>query len=335
MSDTISAFMDRNLAFEMVRATEAAALAAAQWMGRGNKEAADQAAVDAMRFALSSLNVHGVVVIGEGEKDEAPMLYNGEVVGSGTPPHVDVAVDPIDGTTLLAMGLPNAISALAMAERGSLFDPTGIFYMRKIAVGKAACGAIDIRASAVENINRVAEAQRMRVEELTVVILDRPRHDRLISDIRKAGARIKLIAHGDIAGALEAAQPESGIDVLMGIGGAPEAVITGCAMRCLGGDIQCQLWPRNEQDRLDAEARGLDVDRVLTIDDLCATEDAFFAATGITDGELLHGVRYTSTGAHTSSIAMRARSGTVRYVEAIHNLDKLMQYTNVRYRTEF
>lgn len=324
--------MDRNLAFELVRVTEAAALAAARWMGRGNREAADQAAVDAMRFALQSVGMDGIVVIGEGEKDEAPMLYNGERIGTGTPPEVDVAVDPVDGTTLLAKGLPNAISALAIAERGALFNPTGIFYMDKIAVGPEARGAIDIRDSVRENLRRIAAAKRYRVEDLTVVVLDRERHAKLINDIREAGARIKLISHGDIAGGLMPTLEGTGIDVLMGIGGAPEAVVTACALKCLGGDMQCRLYPRDEEDRRKGEANGLDFDRVLTLDDLAAGNDIFFAATGVTGGELLGGVRYTSTGAKTHSLAMRARSGTVRIVESTHNFDKLMRIAALPYQ---
>ncbi len=324
--------MDRNLAFELVRATEAAAMAAARWMGRGNREAADQAAVDAMRFALQSVDMDGIVVIGEGEKDEAPMLYNGERVGSGHLPEVDVAVDPIDGTTLLAKGLPNAISALAIAERGALFNPAGIFYMQKIAVGPQAKGAIDINAPVAENLRRVAAAKHYRVEDLTVVVLDRDRHSKLIADIREVGARIMLISHGDIAGGLMPAMEDTGVDLLMGIGGAPEAVITACALKCLGGEIQCKLWPRDEADRRKGEARGLNFDRVLTIDDLVAGDDVFFAATGVTDGELLRGVRYTSTGATTHSLAMRARSGTVRVVEATHHFAKLMRFAALPYQ---
>jgi fructose-1,6-bisphosphatase II len=323
--------MDRNLAFELVRATEAAALGAARWMGRGNREAADQAAVDAMRFALDSLEIDGIVVIGEGEKDEAPMLANGERVGTGHPPEVDIAVDPIDGTTLLSKGLPNAISALAIAERGAMFNPAGIFYMEKIAVGPEVKGAIDINVSVTENLHRIAEAKRVKVEDLTVVCLDRDRHAKLINEVREAGARLKLIAHGDIAGGLDPAMATTGIDVLMGVGGAPEAVVTACALKCLGGDMQCKLWPRNDDDRREGEARGLDFNRVLQLDDLCAGNDIFFAATGVTDGDLLRGVRYVRHGATTQSLAMRARSGTVRLIEATHNLDKLSQFTAVPY----
>ncbi|MCL4368564.1 MAG: class II fructose-bisphosphatase [Actinobacteria bacterium] len=314
--------MDRNLAFELVRVTEAAALDAAHWMGRGNREAADQAAVDAMRFALQSVDMDGIVVIGEGEKDEAPMLFNGERVGNGNQPLVDVAVDPIDGTTLLANGLPNAISAVAIAERGAMFNPTGIFYMTKIAVGPSARGAIDINASPAENLHRIARAKGYRVDDLTVVVLDRDRHRQLISEIREAGARIMLISHGDIAGGLMPALEGTGIDVLMGTGGAPEAVVTACALKCMGGEIQCKLWPRNEEERRRGEVHGLDFDRVLTTDDLVAGDDIFFAATGVTDGELLRGVRFTSNGAKTASLAMRARSGSVRIVETTHDFAK-------------
>lgn len=315
--------MDRNLAFELVRVTESAALNAAHWMGRGNREAADQAAVDAMRRTLQSVDMDGIVVIGEGEKDEAPMLYNGEQVGNGNPPLVDVAVDPIDGTTLLAKGLPNAVSAVAIAERGAMFDPTGMFYMNKIAVGPSARGAINIDDSPAGNLRRIARMKRFRVSDLTVVVLDRPRHEQLIAEIREAGARIMLISHGDIAGGLMPALEGTGIDVLMGIGGAPEAVITACALKCIGGEIQCKLWPRTEEERRRGETNGLDFERVLTTDDLAAGDDMFFAATGVTDGELLRGVRFTSKGAKTSSLAMRCRSGTVRMVESTHSLAKL------------
>lgn len=324
--------MDRNLAFELVRVTESAAMACARWMGRGDKEASDQAAVDAMRFALQYVGMDGIVVIGEGEKDQAPMLYNGERVGSGTPPLVDVAVDPIDGTTLLAKGLPNAISAVALAPRGAMFNPRNVFYMNKIAVGPSARGAIDINLSVAENLRSIAKAKRYRVEDLTVVVLDRDRHSRLISEIRQAGARIMLIAHGDIAGGLMPALEGTGIDVLMGIGGAPEGVITACALKCMGGEIQCKLWPRDEAERGRGQAMGLDFERVLTTGDLVAGEDVFFAATGVTDGELLRGVRYTEDGAKTYSLAMRASSGTVRVVEAVHRFEKLMRIASLPYQ---
>ena len=325
--------MDPNLAFELVRVTESAAMASAHWMGRGDKESADQAAVDAMRFALQYVGMDGIVVIGEGEKDQAPMLYNGERVGNGTPRLIDVAVDPIDGTTLLAKGLPNAISAVAIAPRGTMFNPRDIFYMDKIAVGPAARGSIDINLSVTENLRSIAKAKGFRVEDLTVVVLDRDRHAQLISEIRGAGARIMLIGHGDIAGGLMPALEGTGIDVLMGIGGAPEAVITACALKCMGGEIQCKLWPRDEAERSRGQAAGLDFDRVLTTDDLVAGEDVFFAATGVTDGELLHGVRYTVDGAKTHSLAMRARSGTVRTVEATHKFEKLMRFASLPYQS--
>jgi fructose-1,6-bisphosphatase II len=315
--------MDQNLALDLVRVTEAAAMAAAQWMGRGNKEAADQAAVDAMRFALQSVPMDGVVVIGEGEKDEAPMLFNGECVGNGQPPLVDVAVDPIDGTTLLAKGMPNAVSAVAIAERGAMFDTRGFFYMNKIAVGPSARGAIDITRPVAENLARIAEAKRYRVSELTVVVLDRDRHSRLIREIRETGARIRLIDHGDIAGGLMPALEDTGVDVLMGIGGAPEAVVTACAMKCMGGEIQCQLWAHNEKERLRANAEGIDLDRVLKTDDLVGGKEVFFAVTGVTDGELLRGVRYTGDGVKSHSLAMRAVSGTVRVMEASHKFEKI------------
>lgn len=325
--------MDRNLAFELVRVTEAAALASARWMGRGNREAADQAAVDAMRFALGSIAMDGIVVIGEGEKDEAPMLYNGERVGTGVPPEVDIAVDPIDGTTLLAKGLPNAISAVAIAERGSLYDPPkGVFYMDKIAVGPEARGVIDINAPVKENLRRIAAAKRYRVEDLTVVVLDRERHAKLINEIREAGARISLISHGDIAGGIAPAMEGTGIDVLMGIGGAPEAVVVACALKALGGELQCKLYPRSDKERAEGEAAGIDFNQVLTIDDMVKSSDVFFAATGVTQGDLLHGVRYTSTGAVTQSLAVRGASGTVRMIEATHNFEKLMKITSLPYQ---
>jgi len=321
--------MDRNLAFELVRVTEAAAMAAAPWMGRGNKESADQAAVDAMRSALQSIDMDGIVVIGEGEKDDAPMLFNGERIGNGMPPLVDVAVDPIDGTTLLAKGLPNAVSALALAERGSMFDPGRIFYMDKIAVGASARGAIDINRSVTENLQRIADIKRFQVADITVVALDRDRNSRLIAEIREAGARIMLISHGDIAGGLMPALEGTGVDVLMGIGGAAEAVVTACALKCMGGEIQCKLWPRNDLEREQRIADKIDFDRVLTTDDLVSGTDIFFAATGITDGEFLHGVRYTGDGAKTYSVAMSARSGTVRIMEATHKFDQLARISGV------
>ncbi len=322
---------DRNLALELVRVTEAAAMTAARWMGRGNKEGADQAAVDAMRFMLSTVEMDGVVVIGEGEKDEAPMLYNGERVGTGRPPQVDVAVDPIDGTRLLSLGRSNALSVVAISERGTMFDPGKIVYMQKIAVGPAARGAIDIEAPVAENLRRIAKAKGMHVSDLTVVVLDRPRHQQLVREIREAGARIRLITDGDVAGAVMAAMDGTGVDVLMGIGGTPEGVIAACALKCLEGEIQGKLWPRNEEEARWAADHGLDINRVLSIDDLVQGDNVFFAATGITDGELLRGVHYFSGGAKTHSLVMRARSGTIRYVEATHRWDKLSRISQIAY----
>jgi fructose-1,6-bisphosphatase II len=315
--------LERNLALELVRVTEAAALHAARWMGRGDKEAADQAAVDAMRDALRFVDMDGVVVIGEGEKDEAPMLYIGERVGTGRPPKVDVAVDPIDGTNLTAKGLPNAITVVALAERGAMYYDPHIMYMQKIAVGPAAKGAIDINAPVKDNLVRIARFMERNVEDITVVVLDRPRHDELIAEIRASGARIKLITDGDVAGAVMAALPgDTGVDVLMGIGGTPEAVLATCALKCLHGDMQCKLWPRSEEEKQRAKDAGnRDLDRVLGMNDLVNSDDVFFAASGITDGEFLHGVRYRGDIAETSSIMMRARSGTIRRCETHHHLD--------------
>jgi fructose-1,6-bisphosphatase II len=318
--------IDRNLALELARVTEAAALMAARWMGRGDKEAADQAAVDAMRLVLGSISMDGVVVIGEGEKDEAPMLYVGEQVGGASEPKVDIAVDPIDGTRLLSLGMPNAIAVVAMADRGTLFASPDIMYMRKIAVGAEATGAIDINDTVANNLRRIAEAKRRTIPDLTVVVLDRPRHEQLVKDIRAAGARIKIITDGDVAGAVMAAMPNTGIDALFGIGGAPEAVIAACALKCIGGDMQCQLWPRNDDERRVAREKQIDLERVLTIDDLVSGDNVFFAATGITDGELVRGVHYFGDGATTQSLVMRSRSGTVRTIDATHRLNKLRQY---------
>ncbi len=323
--------LERNLGMDLVRCTEAAALRAARLMGRGDKNAADQAAVDAMRFALDAVPMDGVVVIGEGEKDEAPMLYIGEKVGSGDPPAVDVAVDPIEGTTLLAEGMPGAIAVVALAERGSLYHWSGIAYMDKLAVGPQARGAIDINAPVAENIRNVARALKKEIEDITVVVLDRPRHKDLIRQIRETGARIKLILHGDVSAGIMTAIEDPPADILMGIGGAPEAVITACAMKCLGGEIQCKLWPRNEDERALAAANSIDLERVYRTSDLVRGENVFFAATGITDGEFLRGVRYFSGGARTYSVVMRAVSGTVRYMESRHDWTKLMRISGVDY----
>jgi len=322
---------DRNLALELVRATEAAALAGGRWMGRGDKIGADQAAVDAMRLSLNSIVMDGVVVIGEGEKDEAPMLYNGEVLGTGDPPPVDIALDPIDGTRLTSLGLPGALSVVALSERGTMYFPSSIVYMNKIAVGPEAKGVIDINAPVEDNLKKVAKAKKRDVDDLTVVILDRPRHEQLISEVRATGARIKLIPDGDIAGGLMTAIEDTGMDILMGIGGSPEAVITACALKCIGGEIQCKLWPHNEEERQKALDEGLDLERVLTIDDLVQGGNVFFAATGVTDGELLQGVKYFGSGAKTYSIVMRSKSGTVRLVEATHKWEKLMRFSQIKF----
>jgi len=322
--------IQRNLGFELVRVTEAAALASARWMGRGDKEAADQAAVTAMRYAVSSVGMDGIVVIGEGLKDHAPMLYIGERIGNGTPPQVDVAVDPIDGTRLLSQGLPNALAVVALAERGALYH-TDLVYMNKLAVDRTAKKAIDITAPVATNLKNIARAKGLQVEDLTVAVLDRPRHEDLIRQIRAAGARIKLILDGDVAAAIQAGTEGIGVDVLMGVGGAPEAVVAACAMKCLDGEIQCQLWPRDETERELARQQKLDLNQVLTTEDLVRSDDVFMAATGITDGELLHGVHYFARRATTHSLAMRSRSGTVRFIEATHNFAKLMKISGLPY----
>ena len=323
---------DRNLALELVRVTEAAALAAARWVGRGDKNAADQAAVDAMRLMLSTVEMDGIVVIGEGEKDEAPMLYNGERLGTGHPPQVDIAVDPIDGTRLTAQGRPGALSVVAVSERGTMFDPKHLVYMRKIAVGPEARDVIDITDTVENNLKRIAKALGKDVSEVTVMVLDRPRHQDLIEDIRRAGARIRLIMDGDGAGAITAAMPDTGIDVLMGIGGSPEAVVAAAALKCLDGGLQCTLWPRNEEEKRLAQERGLDLNQVLTIEDLIRSDNVFFALTGITTGELVDGVKYVGRGAITESLVMRSLSGTIRRIRALHRWDKLMRISQVPYR---
>jgi fructose-1,6-bisphosphatase II len=315
--------IDRNLALELVRVTEGAAMAAARYMGRNNKEEADQAAVDSMRRSLGFVDMDGIVVIGEGEKDEAPMLYIGEQVGNGNPPEVDVAVDPIDGTRLVARGLPGGISTVALAERGSLFF-THCAYMEKLIVGPKAAKVIDITEPVAANLRRIARAEGRSVEDLTVVVLDRERHERLLDDIRSAGARVKLIMDGDVAAGLMAAmEHRTGIDALMGIGGAPEAVLAACAIKAVGGGMQARLWPRDEGEQAVVRAEGKDPTTVLSLDDLCAGENVFFAATGITAGELLEGVRFMGNSVATHSVVMRSYSGTVRYVEAQHDVAKL------------
>jgi fructose-1,6-bisphosphatase II len=314
---------DRNLALELVRVTEAAAMGASRWIGRGDKNAADQAAVDLMRLMINTVSMRGTVVIGEGEKDEAPMLYNGEEVGAGDGPEVDVAVDPLEGTRLTALGMSNAISVIAVAERGSLFFPGAALYMDKIAVGPQAADAIDIEASATENVRRVAEAKGMKPDELTVVVLERERHDDLIAELRDAGARVNLIRDGDVAPSIAAAQPFTGVDMLMGIGGTPEGVISAAAIKCLGGAMHGKLWPRNEDERQRLLDAGFEIDRVLTHDDLVRGEDVFVSATGVTGGALLRGVRVSGAGVETESLVMRSRSGTVRRISAYHPAEKI------------
>ena len=316
---------------ELVRVTEAAALAASRWMGRGDKEGADGAAVDAMRLILQTVPMDGIVVIGEGEKDEAPMLYNGEQVGDGTPPLTDVAVDPIDGTTLTAKGRGNALAVIAVSERGTMFNPGPCVYMEKVAVGPEAAGAIDITRSASDNIKAVAEAKRQSVRDVTAVILERDRHDDLITEVRSTGARIRLIPDGDVAGAISTAWAESGADILLGIGGTPEGVIAAAALKCMGGELQGRLWPRNEEERRAAVDAGYDLSVVLTTDDLVQGDNCFFAATGVTDGELLRGVHYDSRGASSQSLVMRSKSGTVRRIDARHQLQKLNRYSSIAF----
>ena len=320
---------DRNLALELVRVTEAAAMAAARQMGRGDKISADQAAVNAMRFMFNTVDMDGIVVIGEGEKDEAPMLYNGEQLGTGIPPKVDIAVDPIDGTRLTALGLPGAVAVVALSERGTMFNPGNIVYADKIAVGPNARGVIDINAPVKDNLAQVAKALSKDVNDLTVVILDRDRHKELIRQVRQCGARIKLISDGDVAGALSTALRDSGEDILMGIGGSPEAVITAAALKCMGGEIQCKLWPRDEKEKMMAIDHGLDLNRVLTTPDLVGGENVFFAVTGITAGQLVDGVRFGGTVVYTSSIVMRSLSGTIRKIESEHHLNKLSLLTSL------
>ena len=320
---------DRNLALELARVTEAAALAAARWQGRGDKEAVDQAAVDAMRAMLATLDIDGVVVIGEGEKDEAPMLANGERIGNGHPPLVDVAVDPVDGTRLTAEGGPGALAVLALADRGSMYAPGRLVYMDKIAVGEEAAGTVDLEAPVEENLRRVARATGKAVDDLTAIILDRPRNLPHIEAVRRAGARIRLIRDGDISAAIAAAAEDSGIDILLGIGGSPEAVTAACALKCLGGGLQCRLWPRDDAERRYAAEAGLDLEQVLTLDDLVRSDAVFFAATGVTPGELLDGVRYDPGGAWTHTVVMRSRTGTVRYITAHHRFDRLSRITDI------
>jgi len=314
---------DRNIAMELVRVTEAAAVAAARWMGRGDKNGADGAAVDAMRMMLDTVDMDGVIVIGEGEKDEAPMLYNGERVGNGHGPQVDVAVDPLEGTRLTAQGRPGAVSVIACAPRGTLYNPHDMFYMEKIAVGPEARGVIDLAAPVEWNIQQVARAKGMPVEEVTVIILDRDRNTEIADQVRAAGARIKFITDGDAPAAVSAGIAGSGVDMMLGIGGSPEGVVAACALKCLEGDFQGRLWPRNDDDRRMAAERGIDLTQVLRIDDLVRGDDVFFAATGVTGGDLLQGVEYSARGARSESLVMRSRSGTIRRIITEHHWRKL------------
>jgi len=334
MSDIRSSDPDRNLAFELVRVTESAALASGRFMGRNEKNSSDQAAVQAMRLMLNTIEMNGTVIIGEGEKDDAPMLFNGEIVGTGSAPDIDIAVDPIDGTRLLALGRANALSTVAASDSGSMFNPGPFVYMNKIAVGPEAKNSIDVEAPVEDNLSNIAKSKGCDVDDLTVVVLDRHRHASLIADLRKTGARIRLITDGDVAGAVMTAWPGSGIDVLMGIGGTPEGVLAACALRCMGGEIQGKLWPRNDNEILRGDRMGYDFNSVLRMDDLVSSENCFFAATGITDGELVSGVKYFGGGARTHSLAMRSRSGTVREVISQHRWDKLMRFSQIMYDQE-
>ncbi|MDH5420359.1 MAG: class II fructose-bisphosphatase [Acidimicrobiia bacterium] len=316
---------ERNLGLELARVTESAAIAGARWQGRGDKEAADQAAVDAMRVILSTIDMDGTIAIGEGEKDEAPMLYNGEKVGNGTGPKVDVAVDPIDGTSLTAAGRPGALAVIALAEAGTMYSPGSLVYMDKIAVGPQAAGSVDIEAPVRHNLRQVAKATGKDIDDLTAIILDRPRNQPFIDEVRAAGARIRLISDGDVSGAISTAESGSGIDILLGIGGSPEAVIAAAALTAMGGEIQCKLWPRDDSERQYALENGHDLDRILTISDLVSGKNIFFAATGVTDGELLDGVDFFGHGATTHSVVMRSKTGSIRFMHARHDLDRLDQ----------
>ena len=322
---------DRNLALELVRVTEAAAMAAGRWVGRGDKNGADGVAVNAMRVMISTIGMRGVVVIGEGEKDNAPMLFNGEEVGDGTGPECDVAVDPIDGTTLTAKGMTNAVSVLAVSPRGSMYDPSAVFYMEKLVTGPEAADVVDIRVPVAENIHQVAKAKGKQPSDVTVVLLDRPRHAQLVDDIRDTGAMIKFISDGDVAGAIMAARTETGIDLMLGIGGTPEGIIAACALKALDGVIQGRLWPTDDEERQKAIDAGhdLDPDHMLATDDLVTGDDAFFVATGITDGELMKGVRYRAGGCSTHSLVMRSRSGTIRAITSEHRLEKLRSFASI------
>jgi fructose-1,6-bisphosphatase II len=320
---------DRNLALELVRVTEAGAMASGRWVGRGDKNGADGAAVKAMRTLVSTVSMNGVVVIGEGEKDEAPMLFNGERVGDGHGAECDVAVDPVDGTTLTAKGMGNAVSVLAVAERGAMFDPSAVFYMDKLVTGPEAAEFVDIDAPASVNVRRVAKAKGLAPEDVAVVVLDRPRHEGIVKEIRESGARIKFISDGDVAGAIMAVREGTGVDLLLGVGGTPEGIIAACAIKCLGGTIQGKLWPKDDAEKRRALDAGHDLGRVLDTDDLVSGENVFFVATGITDGDLLRGVRYRAETAYTQSLVMRSKSGTIRQIDSTHRLEKLRAYSAI------
>ncbi len=324
---------DRNLALELVRVTEAAAMAAARWVGRGDKNGADGAAVNAMRQLINTVSMKGVVVIGEGEKDHAPMLFNGEQVGDGSGPECDVAVDPIDGTRLTALGMNNAIAVIAVSPRGTMYDPSAVFYMEKLATGPEAADVVNIEAPVADNIRAVARAKGCSNQDVTVVILDRPRHEDIVRQVREAGARIKFITDGDVAGAIMAAREGTGIDLMLGIGGTPEGIIAACAIKSLGGVLQGRLWPRDDAERQKAIDAGHDLSKVLTTDDLVTSDDVFFAATGITDGELVGGVHYSKGITSTHSLVMRSRSGTIRRIHSEHRLSKLRAYSAINFDT--
>lgn len=324
---------DRNLALELVRVTEAAAMSAGRWVGRGDKNGADQAAVNAMRQLIGTVTMDGVVVIGEGEKDQAPMLYNGERVGDGQGAECDVAVDPIDGTTLTAKGMNNAISVMAVSERGTMYDPSAVHYMQKLATGPAAADVVNVDAPPGDNIRAIAKALGRAPQDVTVVILDRPRHEEIVAQVREAGARIKFISDGDVAGAIMAGSEGTGVDLLLGVGGTPEGIIAACALKSMGGAFQGRLWPRDDAEASKAREAGHDLDRVLTTDGLVRSDDVFFVATGITDGELIGGVRYEAEGATTHSLVVRSRSGTLRRIQSEHRLAKLRSYSAVNFDT--
>ena len=323
--------IERNVAMELVRVTEAAALSSARFLGMGDKNLVDQAAVTAMRYVLGYVHMDGIVVIGEGEKDNAPMLYIGEKIGDHAGFKVDIAVDPVDGTTLVARGLPGSLSVVALSGRGTMNCPPEFVYMNKIVTGVEAKDAIDIEASVKQNLHSVAEAKKRKVSEITVVVLDRPRHEQLICEIRAAGARVKLISDGDISASIQAALPDTGVDVLMGVGGTTEGVLSAAAIKCIGGEIQCKVWPRNKEERQQGLDSGFDIEKVYKTDDLISSDDVFFAATGVSSGELLKGVQYSGGGAKTQSLAMRSKSGTIRWIDSWHNLNRLDKVSQIEF----